>query len=47
MGVIVLDGSINAEAWAAKVKAETPKAVVGKTETTIQGVNYIVIDKDG
>jgi hypothetical protein len=47
MGVIVLDGSINAEAWAAKVKAETPKAVIGKTETTTQGVKYIVIDKDG
>lgn len=47
MGVIVLDDSLNAEAWSAKVKAEIPKAVIGKTETTPQGIKYIVIDKNG
>jgi hypothetical protein len=45
MGAIVLDDSINTDAWISKVKEEIPKADIGKVETTASGVKYIPIEK--
>lgn len=44
MGVLVVDDSINVDAWLAIIKQD-PKANVGKIETTAQGVKYIPIEK--
>ena len=46
MGTIVIDDTINVDAWIAKAK-EDPKAQVGKIETTDQGIKYIPINKAG
>ena len=46
IGAIVVDDSLNVNAWIAKIKAEFPKASVGNPETTAQGVKYIPIIKN-
>lgn len=44
VGVIVIDDSINVDAWVNIVKSD-PKVTVGNIETTVQGVKYIPIVK--
>jgi len=45
IGAIVINDTINVEAWIAKVKEENPKYKVGSTLTTDTGVKYVPIEK--
>lgn len=45
MGAIVVNDTINVDAWIAKVKEENPKAQVGPIEKTDRGIRYIAINK--
>lgn len=45
IGVIVVNDTINVDAWVNKAKEENPKYKVGNLQTTDNGVKYIPIEK--